>query len=569
MCGSSAGLRRGPDPTAVDRGPTTFPFPSSEVPETLGRVSVTMSERRAFSLASVGRSAFFLAGSTALVQVIGLLRETYLAAEVGVSARLDALIVGLALPLVVSFVLTSGPRTAMVPTYLDLRRDDPRGARRVAGIVITWVAIVGALASLVLFACAGPFVDLTGPGLDGASREAGAGYLRIVAGTTFIICLQEVLWAVCQAEELFPQIAVAQLTGPLVTLIIMFALWDTAGLDGLAWGSVAGPTVSLAFLLVAVARRGMLPIPGLFARGLGLAPMLHHALPLTVSASILPLNAIIDRAIASLVAPGAISALRYGDSLVKAPIAAISPAWGSAVYPALVRSRREEGVEVLAVVAGRTLRYTVAAFMPIAFLTAAVAPIAVSTLYGRGQFDQRDQLLVSQVLALFAPLIVTLMAQQVVVASLNAQRRGIVLLAAGVLQVALNTVFDLMLGFTLGVLGIALASTLATGLVVVFQFVGLRRSGLDIPVRPLVRGLALAAGAALPVSLAIAALSWWGPPPADTVVGVVLLLVYGGAGLFGYVGVAIALGYREPRTIAEAVTHRALRLVPLGRTRSR
>lgn len=528
---------------------------------------VTGQERKGFSLASVGRSAFFLAGSTALVQLIGLFRETYLAAEVGVSPRLDALIVGLALPLVVAFVLTSGPRTAMVPTYLDLRRDDPRGARRVAGVVISWVAITGVVTSLALYLCASLFIDLTAPGLDPVGKEAGAGYLRIVAGTTFLICLQEILWAVCQAEELFPQIAVAQLAGPLVTLLVMFALWDTAGLDGLAWGSVAGPLVSLVILFGAVARRGMTPIPGLFARGLGLGALLHHALPLTVSASILPFNAIIDRAIASLVAPGAISALRYGDSLVKAPIAAISPAWGSAVYPALVRSRREQGVEVLADVAGRTLRFTIAAFMPIAILTTAVAPVAVSVLYGRGQFDAQDRAQVSQVLALFAPLIVILMAQQVIVATLNAQRRGVVLLAAGVLQVTLNASFDLMFGFTLGVLGIALASTLATGIVVAFQFAGLRRSGLDVPVAPLVRGVLLATASALPVGVIVATMCWTDIAPLDVLGGLLWLAGCGIAGLLAYVLVATLIGYREPRTIADAALRRVSGMLPRPKPR--
>lgn len=528
---------------------------------------MTTQERRGFSLGSVGRSAFFLAGSTALVQVIGLLRETYLAAEVGVSPRLDALIVGLALPLVVSFVLTSGPRTAMVPAYLDLRRDDPTGARRVAGVVLTWVVIIGVVASFALYLLAGPLIDITAPGLDAAGKEAGAGYLRIVAGATFIICLQEVLWAVCQAEELFPQIAVAQLVGPLVTLFVMFALWDTAGLDGLAWGSVLGPLVSASLLLLAIGRRRMVPIPALFARGLGLGPLVRHAFPLTISAAILPFNAIIDRAIASLVAPGAISALRYGDSLVKTPIAAISPAWGSAVYPALVRSRREDGAEVLAAVAGRTMRYTIAAFMPIVVLTAAVAPVAVAVLYGRGQFDRDDQVLVAQVLALFAPLIVTLMAQQVIVASLNAQRQGGILLAAGVIHVALNALFDLMFGFTLGVLGIALASTLAIVLVVTFQFVGLRRSGLTIPASPLIRGIVLGGLSALPIGAAIGFASWAGFAPTDPVGGIAWLALSGVGGLVAYVLTAMTLGYEEPRAIASAVLRRLARVLPVASSR--
>ena len=74
---------------------------------------------------------------------------------------------------------------------------------------------------------------------------------------------------------------------------------------------------------------------------------------------------------------------------MRTPISAISPAWGSAMYPTLVRAARDRD-DSLASTTSRSLRFAIATFVPIAALTAAVAPVAVAVAYGRGAFGPQD-----------------------------------------------------------------------------------------------------------------------------------------------------------------------------------
>ena len=181
-------------------------------------------------------------------------------------------------------------------------------------------------------------VRFTGPGLSPVGREQAVDYLRLVAPTTMVAGAFGILYAVCQAEEQFSSIAWSILAGPASALAIMLALWDRLGLGAFALGTLIGPFVSFLLLLGAMIRRKVAPRPHLLSRGLGVGALARHAFPLTISSAILQINVIFDRAVASLIAPGAVSALRYGDTLVRVPTGAISPAWGAAIYPALVRS---------------------------------------------------------------------------------------------------------------------------------------------------------------------------------------------------------------------------------------
>ena len=239
-----------------------------------------------------------------------------MAAQVGLSGQLDALLIALALPLTLAGLLTSGIQTALVPAYLKARTasglDD---SRRLAGMVLVWVALIGLAMSAVLVVFAGAFIAVAGPGLSAVDRQDAVGYLRVLAPLAFVAAVTAIMYAVCQAEGRFRAMALSTIAGSVVTLTVMLALWGDLGLGALAVANVAGPIVGLAVLFGAAIRAGVVPRPVLHARGMDIRGLLGHAAPLTLGSAILQVNVIADRAIASLIAPGAVSALRYAEVL--------------------------------------------------------------------------------------------------------------------------------------------------------------------------------------------------------------------------------------------------------------
>ena len=509
------------------------------------------------SLASVGRSAAILAGAAAAVQAVGIVQWLFLAARAGISADFDALLIGLVLPATLGNVLTAGVSAALVPAYLDARTTrSTADARRLAGTVLTWMTMAGFLVFVLLEVLAPVAVVVTGPGLSEAGREHAAEYLRFLAPLTVVAAVSGILYAVCQAEEQFPTIAWSIFAGAAVTLAVMLGLWDRLNLWAYAVGTLVGPIVSLLLLLLGAVRRGVAPRPHLVSRGLGLGAFARHAFPLTVSSAILQINAIFDRAVASVLAPGAVSALRYGDTLVRVPTGAISPAWGAAIYPALVRSTHHEGRSSLASATEQALRYVTAIFVPISALTFAVAPLAVSVAYGRGEFTSADLQLTALVVAGFAPLVFTLMMSQTLTGALNARRSGGVLLMAGVINVILNCTLDIVLGLPLGIAGVALSSSVTAVIVATFKARRLARQEAGFRLRPLARHITIALTASLPCALAFGVLSWTGQYPDGAIAGLVTLAAYGVVGMLVYTAIASRLGLREPMILARLALNR-------------
>lgn len=512
----------------------------------------TESDRGGFALSSVGRSAVILTGATLVAQLVVMARELFLAAQAGASSQVDALLIATVLPTSLGGVLTRGTLNALVPPYLAARSTGGlREAQRFAGAVLLWVSLGSLVVWIALDAFAGLAVSVTGSGLPAQYQSSAVQYLHIVAPIAFVSGISGILFAVCQAEEYFAPVAWATVGTSVTTLVIMLLLWDRLGLTAYAVGTLAGPIAGLVILLVAAMRRSIAPRPRLILRGIGLGAYARHSIPLTVSAAILQLNSIVDLAIASLIAPGAVSALRYGQLLVNVPAGAIGLAWGRAIYPALVRSTLLAGESQLANATDRALRYVIAVFVPIAALTSAVAPLIVSVVYSRGAFGNASVDLTSQVVFGLAPVMVIGMATPVLTGSINARRHGTLLLIGGIMNVTLNSVLDVALGPTLGVGGIALSSSIATATVLVFFARRFARMEKAFRLPPLTRTLGLAIAAAAPGAVVLGAVAWTGPVPSDTFAGLVALAVVGTAGMASYLLIAVRIGLSEPRTMLE------------------
>lgn len=504
------------------------------------------------TLAGVGRSAVLLTGAQVVVQAIGIIRQVVLASREGITVELDALIIGLNLPLTLYLVLLAGVRPALVPAYFEARSTMGQAhAGRLAGTVLVWMSIIGLLVSIAMYVFAGPLATISGPGFSPVAHASTVGYIQLLSPMVLLGTATGILLAVSQSEERFALIAWATIAAPAIALVIMLAAWDQLRLDGLAVGTLVGAVASLGILVVGMGWYRILPRLGMRPSGLGGRALVRHATPLTMSAVILQLNTIGDNAIASLLAPGAVSALRYADSLIRLPISAVQSAWGTAVYPALVRATREPGVQGLARTTLVALRYVLAIFVPIAALTAACAPLAVAVAYGWGEFSQQDLTLTAQIVAGFAPLMVVLMVVPVFTGAFNARRNGTILLMGGVLNVTLNLTLDVVLGLSIGVVGVALASSAAQTVVVVIWAYRFRGSDAEFDLRHLADVLGRAIVASAPAALLIGGVLWAGAPHPGIVGGLMMLGAAGLIGLATYVLIAARIGLREPRRIMD------------------
>jgi putative peptidoglycan lipid II flippase len=505
------------------------------------------------SLRTLGASAAVLTVASVVGQLFGLGRELFVAGRVGTSRELDALLIALVLPTLVAATIGAGTTVALLPARAAVEdRLGRRAARVFVSGVLTWVSLASAVAMLAVIALSDVWISLIGPGLDPADRVTAGRFAPILAPVTVFAVVTAMLSSVCQIEERFRPIALAWLAGPVVSFVLTVALYETMGLAAFALGITGSFVVPAVLLLVYVIRAGLLPMPALRIPRPELAGFGRHALPLTLSGIVNQLKIVADRAVASLLPAGSISALRYGETLVLSPTQAIAPGWSLVVYPALVRSTSAAEPESLGSSVQLAIRYIISLLTPIAVATVALAPLVVDMVYRRGAFDEGAAVSTAAVVAALGPMFVLTMIQGVLVPAHNARRRGTFLLLVGVGGAITNLALNIMLGLPLGVGGIGLSTSLTLfGLVVVMAW-HLRREEQGFRLRPLantaIRAMLAAAIPAVPIGLLVWRIGGLGNVLLDALALAVLSVVGGAC----YVVLAGRLGLHEPAEIAGA-----------------
>lgn len=504
------------------------------------------------SMRTVGSATAILGAGVLLGQLLGVLRTLFVANEIGVSGAFDAVLVALVVPTILGNWLSQALRVAIVPSYGHIvHRSGTAEARRFIGAVLTYLSLASLVAVALVIVLARPVIDLSGAGLEADLKELAVKQVPVLAPMLAFLALAHVLTAVCQIARQFVPIAATSVIGGLAGLVATVALWRDWGVTAYAIGTTLDAGVTLLILAGAAALRGNLPRPSLRADRQEVADFARHVLPMSIGSAVGQLNLLSDRVVATLIATGAASALKYGQQLVQAPAAAISTSWTTVIYPTVVTAGGVRAGRAMGDAMTVAIRYALVVFVPLAVGTIALAPAVVEIVYGRGAFGADSIRTTVAVMVGFAPMLALEMIRAVFVAAHQARRRGTLMAFNAICNATLNLVFNVLFGSLLGVGGIALSSSVTTAILLVFLATRVPRDE-HFQAREVV-GVAWRTVLASAVPGVLVGAVIWSLPPGGLEVKAVALV--GGAltGLAGYLLMSRVLGVPEPLAMTRSV----------------
>jgi putative peptidoglycan lipid II flippase len=467
--------------------------------------------------ASLGASVAVLIFSSAIGQVLTILRTVYVAGRVGDSPQLDAALVALVVPNLIANVFVNSFAIALVPGYLTQVRTDPMSASRLGGQALTLAVVFGLVGTTLAIVTADAWVSATSPGFDATGHQLASSLVDFTAPLVASGSIAAVLGAICQANGKNRALGASWTLGSAAALALVVFGWDSLGPRAYALAPSAGFLGSSLVLLWICVRNGYI--------ALSIAPLSHHGLftvlrrsvPLAAGTLVGQFNEIIDRAVSSTLTVGAISTLRFAEQIATAPTRLLVPGFSAAILPALVANRTGDSPRTSPSAGpAQTVVAVVTLTIPIAAALAALAPLGVSVAYARGQFAESLIGPTALTVAALSPLVVIAMTSAAAASAHAAAGRTGLLAIAAVFAAVSNLALDLTLGPLFGVPGIGLATSIASGGAAALLVFTLRRhepgplwSGA-LPQAG--RSLVASAAAALPVAV----LAWdWGQAPAS------------------------------------------------------
>jgi len=400
-----------------------------------------------------------------ILQVAGFGKLLVIADYFGAGPLLDAYYLGLVIPTFLNGVSAGIFQSAFVPAYVKARaRGDDATARALASVAFSWTAVAfGAVAALLtaLRSVALPVLSQsTSPDTRAALQYAFA----LLVWTTPLNAVADAGALLLNAEGRFAAAAAAPLLNVLVGVIVLVA-WRGNAIDALVWSLLAGLAAQALVVLIAVRDAGIRLRPQ-FTLPATLPRMLRTiALPVLLSVVLGNLIPAFVQMVSVRAGTGAISAMGYAsrlhNSLVQAVVLSVSVVLLPHFARLIAEGRNAELRATLERVFAATLLFAVAALV----LVAASGPLLIEVLLEHGHFTAADTQLVARIwLALTAGLLGATWGI-FLVRLFQAQQHIWVIFSFGCVSVLANVAFAFAFLPLWGVVGVALANSLAYALI--------------------------------------------------------------------------------------------------------
>jgi len=401
----------------------------------------------------------------------GLLRESAVAAALGLGLELDSFVTAFGLLLLVGSALVSTASSALLP---ELARRSPRGEDRaagdLAGAAILFGLLVGAIAATVLYLLSPALADLVAGG-DPTRTDLVERLLRLAAPIVVTAsAVRGVLVTVLQANGRFPLPAGVQMISSL-SIVGAVLLIGRPDVHDVMKSYLVGLMIELVVLAVAVWRQ-MRPAmsPPRQAASL-MRPIASRALFSLGATLVFGLNPLIDYAVANGLDPGSAARLSVSSRVPLASGALIVAVIVSPSYTALAKAFGSGGRSLVLSEFSDRVRHLLRLSAALsAIVAAAGAPIAY-LFFSYGELTGGDAGRIALTQTVYAAAIPVYVAGVLASRALLAADRQALQFFVGVAGAGANLLLDLLLGELFGVNGIAAA----TGLVYLTTFFAMTR----------------------------------------------------------------------------------------------
>ncbi len=358
------------------------------------------------------RAALSISAMTFLSRITGLAREIIGANLFGATAANDAFQVAWRIPNFLRRLFAEGAFSqAFVPVFAEYRAKQGLESTKlladhvasILAVILFFVTIIGVIAApLLIYATASGFVA------EPDKFNLTVQITRITFPYIFFISLVALSAGILNTFSAFktPAFTPVLLNLCVIGAALFLTPYVKPPILALAWGTLLGGVVQLAFQIPALKRIGMWPKFSLklgeARKDVGVGRILKLMSPAIFGVSVAQISVLINTQIASYLGTGAIGWITYADRLMEFPSAMLGVALGTVLLPSLVKHHADNDPTEYSRLLDWGLRITLMLALPAALGLALLATPLISTLFLHGAMKPSDVLMIRSALVAYS-----------------------------------------------------------------------------------------------------------------------------------------------------------------------
>ncbi len=436
------------------------------------------------------RSSAVVGCMTMLSRVLGLVRDIVIAGFVGASANADAFFVAFKIPNFLRRLFAEGAFSqAFLPVLADYKE---RGSVAAVQALINRIAgVLGGVLLLItgLTIIAAPIVaSIFAPGFisDPDKFQLTTELIRITFPYLFLISMTGFCGAILNSYGRFsvPAFTPVFLNLSLIAAAILAAPWFEEPVFALAWGVFLAGVIQLLFQLPFLYKLDLVPRPIWDTRDEGVRRIMKLMVPALFGVSVSQINLLLDTVLASFLPTGSVSWLYYSDRLAELPLGVFGIAIATVILPNLSAHKSASRDEQFRQTLDWAVRCVLLVAIPAAAALMLLAEPILITLFQYDAFTAKDVGMAAWSLRAYSVGLVAFMLIKVLAPGYYARQDIATPVAIGIKAMLANMILNflfvlpLMYLWSLGHVGLALATSVAAWLNAVMLLRGLLREGV-------------------------------------------------------------------------------------------
>lgn len=399
-------------------------------------------------------------------KLFGIVRETVLASNYGITAYADIYKVTNDIPTVIFGFVAAGIVTTFIPIYSKIRENKSEAEADAYLSNLTNIMLAVSIVLCVFgFIFADFLISIFAVGFTGETAVIATSFLRVTIFSVLFLSTKSLLEGFLQIKQRFLTTVMAGISMNIVVIssIIISGIYETPIL--MAYGIVLSVIIQTLIGVIISYRVGYRHKKIFRPTDDSVIDMFKMAAPIIVGSSIDQINKLLDTTIASSVGVGAIATLGYAvrisDSILGIFVTSIS----SVLYPSLARQASQGRIEELKVTVRKTMNTINILIIPASIGLMILSEPIVALVY-RNLSPVAAQM-TSAALFFYTVGTVGYGLRQILVRTFYALHDSITPVISGIIAIVINVTLNLLLAPKMGVGGLALATS-GSALVSVF-----------------------------------------------------------------------------------------------------
>jgi len=407
----------------------------------------------------------------------GFIRELVLAYFFGTSYISDVYVAVQNIPSIIFTVFGTAVTTGFIPLYVDIKvNKNKEEADKFANNVFNIFLILSLVLSLLGIVFSKQLVYLFAGGFKGDTFVLCNNFTKIIMPTSVAIILVYVYNAYLQIEGYFNQNSLINVPYNTVQILFIAVGFYLGQAYLLALGLLLASFSQLVYLRVLIKKKTSFRHSTYCKPSDGqIRQMLVLVGPVFISTGVNQINSIIDRALASRLPEGSVSALNYSGEVSNIVKQVVIMSLTTILYPKMTELFAENDTKRRGVFIEKFINVVSVLVLPLSLLVFLFSKEIIQILFGRGAFTDETVLFVSRALRIYSVGIIGSSYRDAFNKVFYSMKNTVIPMANGIVTVALNIALNFLLIKKYAYLGLAFATSFSSVVCVGLMFVQLTR----------------------------------------------------------------------------------------------